>query len=1800
VREFRAVALILLSVFITSCLGGNQVSIEEINTSGELNNISAVEIKFSKDLAPTDQQGEWIKGEFLQFEPQISGMYKWTSANTLVFSPDHKLEPMREYTVKVSDKVLYNSELSSDFETQSFKTADFEVEQVEFFWTGIAGKSYTVSIQANIKFNYPVSPGMLKDYLFIGINGEKTSGYKIVSKDKSNLIAVNLGNLRQTEDTQSLKLIVKKGMKCVYAGNPLEDDMEFDYKLPPLAKLAITGIAAGHDGLSGWINIRVTQTVDEKKLKKYIKLSAGKDLNFTATDNSIRITGDFTGTKEIEVKVKKGMPGLFGGELEDDFEQIVSLVDLNPSIRFADGKGKYMMLGGQRNLKVNTVNIGEAEIVLQRIFKNNLLFFTTSNNSMYYNENNYYGTSYYASNYGKEIYRGKRKINNGKNWSEYFYVNPDSLLKEKSKGVYIIKVSSEEDRWISDSKIIVLSDLAVIAKKGDNDFTVFVNSIEHASNISGAKVKIISNNNQTILSGTSGEDGVVKFNETAKVFKEFTPRMILVEKGEDFNYVDLKETIIETSRYDVGGKYTFYGDIKAFIYSDRNLYRPGETAHIAAILRNEQLGIVKDMPIIAKVLTPRGNIYEEYKLKLNAEGMIDLAVSFPTYAMTGEYGFYLYNGSDKLIGTYRFNVEDFVPDKIRVILKNSKESYFSGETAKTNIFAEYLFGAKAANLKYTADIHYRHSPFRSKKFEKFDFSNSSIKDSRKDNQMMNGKLDKDGKSDLKFILPADLKSGGIIKCLSFISVFGPTGRPVNRVNEFQIFSKKHFVGIKSPGYYHGTDEYIKFKAVAVNHKDHAIKNFKAKVELVRMEWKTVIKNRWGSHYYYASERKEVPVWDRKMTFGSKPADISVRVSRSGMYKLKIYKQGEKDFQFVDFYAYSWSSGAAASFETDKEGRVEIVTDKKSYEPGEKAKILFTCPFAGKLLVTTERMGTFDYRYIDIDKSRSAEIELEIKDEFMPNVYISATLFKKHSVNRNVPFLVGHGYASIKVEKKSNILPLTIKAPKKIKPNRKVNITLTSLPEKNINVTLAVVDEGILQIKNFPTPDPYEYMYAKRALGVISYDIYKMLLPEIRLASSAPGGGYGKMKSELKKRTNPFAGKRFKLFAFWSGILKTDSKGKVTVPVTVPQFNGEARIMAVAVSGSRFGSADKYMKVADDIILAPQIPRFMTKGDSLIMPVTAMNTTSKSKKIKINLSVEGPLKVTSKKTQSITIAPNGSAKTTFAIKAENIGNAVINIKTSGAAKVKEKIDIGIRPNSPLISETGAGSIKSGNTKTLEIPDGFIKKTQHTNLTISRFPAVKFAKHLKYLVGYPHGCIEQTVSKLFPQLYFGDLAKAVASDLYRRRNPAYYIKEGIRKIESMQMYDGAMSYWQGGSYHSWWGSVYAAHFLTEASKAGYSVSKTVKKDLLKFLAQKAKDKSLYNYNWYRGGNLTITKIAKKEIIYSLYVLALAGKADISTMNYYKARPNLLPGDSKYLLAGAYALAGKWNAYYDILPKSFKPERSKRLTGGSFDSEIRANAIMLNVLLEVEPSNVQIPHIIRYLTKNAGKMYSTQERSFVFLALGKAAKNLDNSTTKVGIYADGKKIGTFSGKTLSLKDKKLNSDAKIKLKASGKGEVYYFWSREGLKYDGKIKEIDNEMKVRRIFYDYASGKKITNNKFAQGQLVVCEITLTGRNRSADNIAINDLIPAGFEIENPRLSDNNRLGTNNNMSTFKPDHMDIRDDRLILFGKLSASAERSYSYLLRAVNQGVFYLPPISADAMYDNEFRSVHGGGKCWIGE
>lgn len=1783
----------LLGLIALSCSSQNTVRVTNFEPLGEVKNLTTFTIEFSEELAPADTLDKWLDDEFIQFEPKIVGKFKWTSPSTLIFSPDIPLQSIQSYKARVTNKVLFNKKVELSEEEYEFNTSNFTATKAEFFWAHVPNEKFKVNVKANIFFNYPVNPNMLKDYLRIEREGNPVTNFQIVSENASDIIAISIGDAAQTNEEQEYKITVLKGLLSVEGKKATIEEKEFEYDLPPITQLVIYGVTAGFDGMKGWVEISTSQIADEKRVREFITMEPAKNISFFVGENSIRIEGDIEAAQSVNLKIRKGLPGLYGGELEEEFEQQVSFVNLKPSISFADRKGKYLMLGGHRNLQCNAVNVPGIDIEVSQIFKNNIIHFLNQYGYYYQNDEDYMYDPYYyeeeMEKYGRTIFKKSLDLGNKPNWLDKFTINLDQIYEKKLKGVFVAQAMSTEDRWIHGSKIVALTDFGIIAKKSDNEMIVFVNSILTTAPVEGVEINLISSNNQIILTGKTNAEGIIKFTDIEEKLKDFRPRVITAEKGDDFNYIDLHETLIETSRFDVGGQTTFSSGMKTFLYGDRNLYRPGEQVNLTGIVRDDETHVVKDVPVIIKVESPTGKVFDEYKKVLNKDGAFEISFTMPDYALTGEYRAEVYTGAGKLIGTYNFSVEDFVPDKIRVQLTNDKKVANAGETVKIGVDAEYLFGAKASGLRYEVNIQLTHKTFISGKYSSFDFGNSTLKNSRVENVFADGKLDDKGKAEVSYTVPADLVSSGIVSVYSFVSVFDLTGRTVNRMASFDVYPQKYYIGIKSRGYYFSTNDNINFQLIAVDKNENVASGFSAMAKLVRYEWQTVLKKDNSDRFYYASDKKEVTVWEKEIDLSGGEKSLPVVATQSGEYELRIYRKGETNYQKKEFYAYGWGASTATSFEVNKEGKVEIVFDKQTYEPGESAKILFTTPFAGKMLITFERNGIYDYKYVEV-KERSTELVVPIKEKFIPNVYVTATLFKKHSMENKTPFLVGHGFASMKVEQKSLKLPVSIEAPQKIKPNNKIEVTVKS--SGNVNITLAVVDEGILQIKNYLTPDPYGFMYAKRALGIKSYDLYKLLLPEILAMKSSPGGD--QLAAQLQKRTNPITTKRYNLVAVWSGIKKTDANGILKIPINIPQFNGEVRLIAVAYSQNRFGSAESKMKVADDLIMEPQIPRFLAPDDSLVMPVSLINTTNKAGSVNVSVDVDGPIKVTTSKSQSVTVPANGTAVVNFALSTwSEIGKGKIVIETSGIAKIKDEINIAIRPVSPFVVESNAGSVKGGQELKLDVLNNFVNGTKATQLTLSKFPAVQFAKHLKYLVGYPHGCIEQTVSKLFPQLYFEDLAKLVAPQFYKTNNPVYYVKEGVKKLESMQLYDGSLSYWPGDQQSSWWGSVYAAHFLVEAKKAGFNISESMLSKLINYLSKKAREKNTFDYYTYNNNSRTVVKIANKEILYSLYVLALAGRGDISTMNYYKTRPELLSLDSKYLLAGAFALMGKWDSYYDLVPLNYKAEKTDRLTGGSFDSEARANAIMLNVLVEVEPNNKQIPFIVKHLSKMINDIYSTQERAFTFIGLGKAARIAALGDVSVDVVADGKVIGSTNGKDLSVKiDNPYNS---VVLKAKGQGEIYYFLNTEGVK-TGNVKEGDSRISVRRYYIDYRTNKGIMNGKFTQGQMVIGMVLLTAKENSVDNLVITDLIPSGFEIENTRLTATPELQGNH--SNLDVQYLDIRDDRLILFTSIKSHETKAFYYLLRVVNKGRFTLPVISAEAMYDPEFNSTHGKGSVRV--
>ncbi|HHG86561.1 MAG TPA: alpha-2-macroglobulin family protein, partial [Bacteroidetes bacterium] len=671
----------------------------------------------------------------------------------------------------------------------------------------------------------------------------------------------------------------------------------------------------------------------------------------------------------------------------------------------------------------------------------------------------------------------------------------------------------------------------------------------------------------------------------------------------------------------------------------------------------------------------------------------------------------------------------------------------------------------------------------------------------------------------------------------------------------------------------------------------------------------------------------------------KPHTFRMRIRDAGNYAILVHPLDEPNYiKHVNFSAYGKEVATASSFGVDHEGQIAIALDKEKYLTGQKARLLFTTPFSGRMLVTVEREKVYQHYYLDVTNN-SAELVLPIREEFAPNVVVTATLFRPQRNRRAMILTVAHGHAQLKVDNARLRLPVEIQAPERIKPGGTTYVTVKTVPQKNVFVTLAVVDEGILALKGFQTPDPFGYMYSARASEVRSFDMYKYLLPEVPSAQAATGGGVGGGSSHL---LNPIQAQRFKPVAIWSGILPTNAAGKVRIPVTIPkEFNGKVRLMAVAHAGKRFGAGEAWLTIRDDVVMLPGLPRFATAGDTFTVPVTLLNTTDREGSAEVHLHLEGPLELLGSATQRVALTAKGSALLNFQVRAmDAIGVGKIQLDLSDMETRRQDFELAIRPPAPYENEGGSGSVAAGNTVSLQIPGGFYPDLHQTKIRISRFPALKMGKHLEYLLRYPHGCAEQTTSAVFPQLYFPELAELVAPDLYTSSNAVFHIREAIRKLESMQLYQGNFSYWPGGSYSNEWASIYVTHFLIEASRAGYSVNKTTLENAIAYLREHISEKSTFTYTFYRNHRPFTQTKATKEAIYGIYVLALSGSPDLPIMNYYRSHLKLLSGDSRYLLAAAFALTGDMQGFEALLPAKMEAEETDRLTGGNFDSGIRSN--------------------------------------------------------------------------------------------------------------------------------------------------------------------------------------------------------------------------------------------------------------------
>ncbi|MFH1892769.1 MAG: MG2 domain-containing protein [Candidatus Zixiibacteriota bacterium] len=1785
--------IICVGNLLISCgdSGRETVRVESFSPEGETPRTTNITVLFGHEIVPDSAVAFPPADDVLEFDPAIPGKVQWIAGDKLRFYPDIILAPSTEYRASLSKKVAsaYGVTLKGDREF-SFKTARFRVNSASlmFEYTPESGKS--ANLVSSIEFNYDVDPHEAAKSISIKYKGGGNIPYNIITASQSSIISLRAEDVQRLDSDREIQLVVREGLQCIGGNLGLVADYITPAILPSQGNLVVESLKPVY-GTPEQRSLRLNFNlpIDVATAARFISCDPSIDYKLTAEHYHIDLKGDFEDSKSYVVTIRKGLRAVDGSTLEREFSSSVTfqIEQIPPQVDFV-GKGCYLTLGGNLNVGLSTINVDSATIEVDKIFANNLVYLLNSTGLE--TRQDYYGGGYNLNAVGKRIHSSDVQVARVENEEVITPINVREYLDADPKGIFKLTARIAERRWQQVSKWVVATDIGITVKRAGDDLWVWVNSLSTLDPVTGADIVLFSQNNQELMRVQSDRDGLVVFKAMMATESEYVPFLITAAFNDDLSFLKLPGNVIPTSDFNVGGLAQIQSGYEAFVYNERGIYRPGEIAHVAAIVRSVGAACPQPFPVILSVKGPDGRILSEQRAILNEQAAAEFSVPIPDYSKTGRYDAMLLLGTDDEIGRTSFNVEEFMPDRMKVKIKSDSDTYMAGSTADITVEAMTLFGPPAGGRRVSGDIEIEQFRFQPPDWSEFAFVDAEKSFSSTKIKLDDETLDEDGQFTYRVDIPAGMDPQSSLRGVISTTVLEPGGRGVSAYRGVIIHPHVTYVGIRrtEEGYAQPNAQ-TQHEFAVLDTEGNLVEGRKAEVRFYRVYWQSVLKrvsSRGG--YRYESERVKNLIESFTVESGDGTGSFSVTPGDYGRYLVVVRDIESGASASLYFYASGWGY---APWAMDNPDRIEIDLDKETYLPGDKAQVQIRAPFAGKLLVTVEKDRLLSQRVITLEEN-TATITVPVEEDFLPNVYVSAHLIRStKSLDRDTP-VRAFGVVPLVVNTESRWLTVELDVPHEIRPKTTlpVEFRVTGQSGQTPYITIAAVDEGICQLTDFQTPDPQAFFYGKKRLMIDTYDIYGMILPEIESSLSATSGD---VEAARKRHLTPISVTRVKPVAFWSGLVKIDSRGFGKVSFDIPQFNGTLRLMAVAAAGNRFGNAEREMFVREPIVLTPTFPRFIGSGDSFNVPVSVYNGTGEKATFEIKIDVDGPVACLGEQSQSVTIANDSEGFVLFAMKAEEkTGKVSFGIEASGGGERSSySVDVPLRPPVPFTTLSGAGSLSEGKPVEFTFPVDWVPGTTDFSLSIAAFPAVRFTRSLQYLLQYPHGCVEQTTSRLFPLLYFEDIAKLAEPDLFKVNSATYFLEEGIARLENMQQSSGAFSYWPQGGYLNNWSSIYASHFLVEARRAGYTVSGRTYNRMISALKRSAKD--------YRMSE----RYSFQTVAYACYVLALAGEPNRNTMHFIKDNAlDMLSEYSRYQLAGAFALSGDRNSAVSLLPKTatLPTDDSNRETGDNFNSPIRAQAIMLDVLAEVDANSPLIARLVANLTEAASKTglwHSTQDNAFAFLALGKIMSKQTEAHYTGTITVDGKKLGDFGVENARF-DSKEWAGKNVSIRTTGEGTCYYFWRADGLPSTLHIDEYDNDLIVRRRYLD-ENGNEMAYDRFRQGDMIVAEITVLAPTEPLSNVAIVDLLPAGFEIENPRLQSRRGIRWIGDKA-YNPMYMDIRDDRLIIYGDFRHNRKEVFYYGLRAVTQGEFILPPVRAEAMYAPMKASVASSGNIKVVE
>ncbi|MCG8837979.1 hypothetical protein G1K37_06370 [Tenacibaculum dicentrarchi] len=1762
-----------------------------------------------------------VGNDVITVNPQVKGEV-FLDGNKISFIPSEKLKSNTEYTVTLHLSKLYD-DISDDLQKFTTKVKTKELLFNVTLSAPIVSSKNTYAVEGVVNISDVIASDKLSELVKATYNNSDISMNFETSETLVSQAFFKIKNLKRLEEDRDIKVI--------WDGSSINSSSKGERVLTITGKnnfkvLSIEVIDTDKQHIEVSFSDPIKKSQDLQGLIAF-KNAQKRRFTYKVTNNIVTIYPKSSFKNKVELQVFKGIKNTEGFSLKHGYSQTLHFKQLKPLVSFIKSG---TIIPSSTNLKINfkAVNLKAVDVSVYKIYKNNVLQFLQNNNLSNQGNLRYVGrpeAKYTVNLTDKGVDLTKENafaidlseilsIENGAMYRVEFSFNKkysNYTCDETTNTNTIVYGKKEVDareydnpnyynydryRWsdrenpCTDSYFynknistnVLATNLGVIVKKGNNKTTfIAVTNLLTTKPVANASVTLYNLQQQAVITATTNTEGIANFNGISNAF------FAKVTKDENTTYIKLNDgNALSMSKFDVSGTKLQKG-IKGYIYGERGVWRPGDQLFLTFVLNDNANPIPEKHPIKFELINPQGKITERKVLSKNNINVYRYTPKTSQDAITGNWKLRVSVGGAVFNKTLK--IETIKPNRLKIKLKTTADFIKADTDIDGDVEVKWLHGAIARNLKLDINGKFRQIKTEFPKFKSYNFDDITRNFRTEDFKVLDGTLNNDGETSFSVSPSLESKAPGMLKASFITKVYENGGDFSTDVFSKKVSPYKTYAGLLNASEqqsknYLFTDEKYTFNVASVNENGVGVAN-NLEVKVYKISWRwwwstsdNGLSNYDGTRHHQAYKTLQV----KTNANGKGYFDLNISENDWGRYLIKVTDKRSKHVtsNVVYFDWPSWYGKKRGNQDKTNATMLVFTTDKESYEVNETATVKFPSSEGGRALITIEN-GTevLDHFWVETTAKQTA-FKFPVLANYTPNVFVNISLLQKHSQTVNDLPIRMYGSIPMLVNNPETKLAPVIELADEIRPESITKIKVKEEKGKAMIYTIALVDDGLLDLTRFKTPNPWNTFYARQSLGVKTWDVFDDVVGAYggKVNQILSIGGDESEAGSKNKKAN-----RFKPMVTYLGPFNLEKGASKTHTIKIPKYIGSVRAMVVAadVENNAYGSAEKTALVRKPVMILASLPRKITPQETVTLPVNVFAMLPSIKKVKVTVQPNESFTVLGDKTKVLSFNQPDEKMVYFTLKVNDfkgIGKVQIDA-VSGSEKASYEVEIDVLNPNPISTEVKDLVLKSNEKSALNFTTFGSAGTNTASVELSTLPPMNFTKRMEYLIQYPHGCVEQTTSSAFPQLFLAEifeLSEEKQQDIERN------IKATIQRLSDFQLSNGGLSYWQGNSTANSWGTSYAGHFMIEASKKGYALPIGFKSKWISYQKQQARN---WRNNSYYGNN-------SLSQAYRLYTLSLANSADIASMNRLRETSGT-SNEAKMRLASAYALIGKKSIAKGILSKLRVNDYSKKRYS-NYGSETRNKAMALEtyILLNDEIKGIKLAKQISEIL-SGDKWMSTQTTAYSLLSMSKyALQNGENSGINATYSLNKKSENVNTSKALFTDDlNDVNKENTITVSNNSKGVLYVRVFNKGILPVGKEKVIQKNIETT-VSYKTKEGTTISIDNLSQGTNFVAEVTVKNMtNDKVENIALTQYIPSGWEIVNTRFTE-----FGNNTTSSKVDFTDIRDASISNYFTLKEHQKKTFTVLLNASYLGTYYLPGVQVEAMYDNDYIARTKGN--WI--